>query len=156
MSLISTYRSVMKLYHHYSLGNKSHCPSKTIIYSKAIYHPPCVSQTIATALEKPASDTSSAVFQICHVLLSLIHSLFAVTANVEGASLFEPSFFLFTTKTIGLSTRMEKSLKVCVENTIPSRSVNNNNIIPKASCFFFFSWLAPTSFSPLLFSLHDQ
>ena len=75
---------------------------------------------MATVLEKQARATSATAFQICHVLLTLIHSLFTVTANVEGASLFEPSFFLFTTKTIGLSTRMEKNLKVYGKNTMPS------------------------------------
>ena len=42
-----------------------------------------------------------------------LHSLFVVTKRVDGASLFAPSFFLFTTKTTGLSTRMDINLNVC-------------------------------------------
>lgn len=143
MSLISSFRSVMKFYHHYFLGNKSHCPSKTIIIIARwlfITHHVSVKPWLQLL-----TSISATAFQICHVLLTLIHSLFAVTANVEGASLFEPSFFLFTTKTIGLSTRMEKNLKVCGKNTLLSWSVNNKNIIPKTSYFFSCQLLPPTA-----------
>lgn len=45
-------------------------------------------------------------------MLWINHSLFVETKRVDGASLLEPSFFLFATKTTGLSTRIEANLNI--------------------------------------------
>ena len=62
-----------------------------------------------------AQPTRPQLFSFTRLTTLLIHSLFVVTKRVDGASLLELSFFLFTTSTTGLSTRIDENLNALNE-----------------------------------------
>lgn len=93
-------------------AEKSGCCLRQIIHTPNSINYKLEMKAVQIVLLYLTSPPLEIFFLFTKDILWINHSLFVETSRVDGASLSEPSFFLFTTKTTGLSTRIEVNLNI--------------------------------------------